>query len=124
MLKIGAPKSRKEAQSALEYALMIACVVAALLAMQNYIRRAMQGKLRQSTDELGQQYAPGSHSYHTSTSDTTFTTRTKTQSEKILGFDLDEDGDPDEDGVFGAITDTVAYNGTAKQEGNETIHEQ
>ncbi len=42
----------------LEYVVLIACLAAALLAMQVYIKRGMQGRLRQAVDELGQQYAP------------------------------------------------------------------
>ncbi|MDP3732182.1 MAG: hypothetical protein Q8R31_04035 [Candidatus Omnitrophota bacterium] len=46
-------------QSTLEYALIIAVVVGALLAMQVYMRRSLQGKLRESTDEMGGQYSAG-----------------------------------------------------------------
>lgn len=38
--------------------MLVACVVAALLAMQIYIKRGIQGKLRQGSDEIGEQYAP------------------------------------------------------------------
>ena len=48
------------AQSTLEYAVLIACVVAAVIAMQFYIKRGIQGKLRQSSDEIGEQYVPRS----------------------------------------------------------------
>jgi len=43
----------------LEYAVLIVCVVAGLIAMQIYITRGMQGKLRQTADTIGEQYAPG-----------------------------------------------------------------
>ena len=50
----------KRAQSTLEFAIVIFAVVAALLAMQVYIRRGLQGKLRTSADEISiQQYEPG-----------------------------------------------------------------
>lgn len=38
--------------------MVITCVVAALLAMQVYFKRGIQGRLRQTADALGQQYAP------------------------------------------------------------------
>jgi Flp pilus assembly pilin Flp len=46
-------------QSTLEYALIIAVVVAGLLAMQIYMKRGVQGKLRESIDEIGEQYSAG-----------------------------------------------------------------
>ena len=50
----------KKAQSSLEFALVISAIVVALLAMQVYIRRGLQGRMRASADELSaQQYEPG-----------------------------------------------------------------
>jgi uncharacterized protein (UPF0333 family) len=49
----------KKAQSTLEYAVVIAVVVAGLIAMQAYIKRGMQGKLKQASDDIGEQYSPG-----------------------------------------------------------------
>lgn len=46
------------AQSSLEYAAVILCVIVALLAMRAYISRGMQGRVRQIADELGQPYDP------------------------------------------------------------------
>jgi uncharacterized protein (UPF0333 family) len=48
----------KKGQSTLEYAIVIAVIVAALVVMQLYIRRGVQGRLRQSADDLGEQFAP------------------------------------------------------------------
>ena len=45
-------------QSSLEYAVVVAVVVGALLTMQVYIKRAISGRLRSHADEIGQQYAP------------------------------------------------------------------
>jgi hypothetical protein len=50
---------RLKGQSTLEYAMIIAVVVGALLLMQNYMKRGVQGKLRESTDEIGAQYSAG-----------------------------------------------------------------
>ena len=51
----------RRGQGMLEYAILIAIVVAALIAMQGYIRRAIQGKYRAAADVFGQgeQYEPG-----------------------------------------------------------------
>ena len=51
-------KARK-AQSTLEYALIISVVVGALLAMQVYVKRGVQGRLKSATDDIGDQYSPG-----------------------------------------------------------------
>ena len=47
---------RNKGQSTLEYAVIIAVVAAALLLMQIYFKRAVQGKMRESTDDIGKQY--------------------------------------------------------------------
>ncbi len=49
----------RKAQSTLEYALILAVVVGALLTMQNYLKRSLQGKLQATADEIGPQYSPG-----------------------------------------------------------------
>ena len=43
-------------QSTLEYAVLIAVVVAALLAIQIYMKRGVEGKLRSASDDIGQQF--------------------------------------------------------------------
>jgi len=50
--------NQKQAQSTLEYAVLIVCIVAGLLAMQIYIKRSIQGKLRGTADSMGEQYDP------------------------------------------------------------------
>lgn len=51
--------SKRKGQSTLEYALIIAVVVGALLAMNVYMKRGVQGKLRESVDSVGEQYSAG-----------------------------------------------------------------
>jgi len=47
----------RRGQSALEYSMVIFCVVLALLAMRTYMTRGLQGRLRSEADQLsGQQY--------------------------------------------------------------------
>jgi len=65
---------KRRAQSTLEYALIIAVVVGALIAMQVYVKRGIQGRLKSATDDIGEQYSPG---YTTGTIITTTTTDTQ-----------------------------------------------
>ena len=51
---------RLKAQAMLEYSVFVVCVIAALLAMQIYIKRGVEGRLKQSSDDIGEQYAPKS----------------------------------------------------------------
>lgn len=50
---------RKRGQSTLEYAVLIVVIIAALVAMQVYLKRGIQGRMRESTDQIGQQFSPG-----------------------------------------------------------------
>ncbi len=47
------PKLNKRAQTTAEYAILIAIVVGAVVAMQVYIRRGMQGRIRNVVDHVG-----------------------------------------------------------------------
>ncbi|MBM3246502.1 MAG: hypothetical protein FJZ13_04160 [Candidatus Omnitrophica bacterium] len=69
----------KGAQSTLEYAVIIAVVVAGLVAMQVYIKRGFQGRLRQASDDIGEQFSPGN------TTGTTTTTSSVTSEETVTG---------------------------------------
>ena len=51
--------SKSRAQTTLEYAVLIGVIVAALIAMQRYLKRGYQGKLRESADQMGEQFSPG-----------------------------------------------------------------
>jgi len=48
--------ARTKAQSSLEYVILLGFVVAALIAMGAYMKRGAQGRLRESTDQIGEQY--------------------------------------------------------------------
>ena len=50
---------KSKGQSTLEYAVIIAVVVGALLAIQIYMKRGVEGKLRGSADSIGEQYSAG-----------------------------------------------------------------
>ena len=50
---------KKKGQSTLEYAVLIIIVIGALLSIQVYIKRGVQGRLRQAADDIGDQYSAG-----------------------------------------------------------------
>ncbi|MCF7875370.1 MAG: hypothetical protein K9L99_05875 [Candidatus Omnitrophica bacterium] len=49
----------KKAQSTLEYAALFAVVIGAIIAGQVYFKRGVQGKLKSSADQVGEQYSFG-----------------------------------------------------------------
>ncbi|MCX5714625.1 MAG: hypothetical protein NT033_07465 [Candidatus Omnitrophica bacterium] len=60
----------KRGQSTLEYAVVIAVIVGALLATQVYFKRGIQGKFKQSADDIGAQFSPGASKYDYTTTST------------------------------------------------------
>lgn len=48
----------RRGQSTLEYAILIAIVVAALLTVQTYVKRGLQGRARSAADDIGGQFSP------------------------------------------------------------------
>ena len=71
--------NKRKAQSTLEYGVVIAVIVAGLVAMQTYIKRGVQGRLRQASDDIGEQFSPGY------TTGTTTTTTTVNSTENVVG---------------------------------------
>ena len=60
-------KMRKKivkAQASLEYAALIGVVVAAIILISTYMKRSVEGKLRSSADEVGDQYDVANGTYH------------------------------------------------------------
>lgn len=49
----------QKAQSTLEYAMIIAIVAGGLIAMQIYMKRGIEGKVKESADSIGQQFDAG-----------------------------------------------------------------
>lgn len=78
---------RKTGQSTLEYALIIAVVLGALLAMNNYMRRGVQGRLRSSADSIGDQFSAGNTTYKTVTQQTT-----DNKTKETFGLSVGADG--------------------------------
>ncbi len=88
-------------QSTLEYAMIIAVVVGAILAMQIYLRRGVQGRLRESIDSVGGQYSAGNVK--------TTVTIEQTESMKTKDtFGLGEDGTTFKQGVSYSKIDQAA----------------
>ena len=54
-------------QSTIEYAVLIIIIMAALMTIQVYIKRGVQGRLRSATDDIGDQFSPGNTNYSMST---------------------------------------------------------
>ena len=52
-------KKRQKGQSTLEYAILIIIIIGALLSIQIYIKRGIQGRLKSATDDIGTQFSPG-----------------------------------------------------------------
>jgi len=53
----------RRAQSTVEYAVLAAVVVGALLVMQIYMKRGFSGKLKEATDRVGEQFTPQTATY-------------------------------------------------------------
>lgn len=49
----------RKGQSTLEYAILIVIIIAALLSIQVYIKRGIQGRFKSATDDIGDQFSPG-----------------------------------------------------------------
>jgi|GEM_PF-347546 len=49
-------RRRTKSQSLVEYAVLAACIAGALIGMQFYMKRAIQGRVKQSGDEIGEPY--------------------------------------------------------------------
>lgn len=49
---------KRQGQLAVEYVVILTIVVGALLAMQMYFKRGIQGRIKASADSVGEQYDP------------------------------------------------------------------
>ncbi|MDP2928384.1 MAG: hypothetical protein Q8N80_06280 [Candidatus Omnitrophota bacterium] len=93
-------RARTKGQTTLEVVILIGFVVAALIAMGVYMKRGIQGRLRDSTDQVGEQYS----ARHTSSE--YVTTTGMTQMENI---------------TKGGAIETVISRNIQKKAGSETI---
>ena len=51
--------NQKRGQSTLEYAVLVVIIIGALLSIQFYLKRGIQGRLKSSADDIGDQYSAG-----------------------------------------------------------------
>jgi uncharacterized protein (UPF0333 family) len=70
-------KRRKKGQSTLEYAILIIIIIGALISIQVYIKRGIQGRLKGASDDIGTQFDPGN-------SNANIIRRTRGQSEETF----------------------------------------
>lgn len=89
-----------QGQSTLEYVILVGFVVAALIAMGIYMKRGLQGRYRESTDQIGAQYSAGDV-----TSEFTTTTNVA-QNEKVTS---------------GGVVTTAISENIQKKTGSETV---
>ncbi len=62
-------RRKKRGQSTLEFTVLIIIIIGALLSIQVYIKRAVQGSLKSAADDVSQQqYSPGNTNYVMTTS--------------------------------------------------------
>ncbi len=73
---------KKNAQSTLEYAVLIVIIIAALIAVQAYIKRGVQGRMKSSADDIGDQFSPGN-------TNVLKTIRTASDTTELFGIDRD-----------------------------------
>ncbi|MCP3685701.1 MAG: hypothetical protein GY861_23895 [bacterium] len=78
---------KSKGQSTVEYAVLIAIVIAALISIQMYIKRGVQGRLKSAADDIGDQYSSGNTNFRkdvvTSSSTRETFTRGVTRSELL-----------------------------------------
>jgi len=75
-----------KAQSTLEYAVIIAVIVGALIAMQIYIKRGVQGRFREASDQIGEQFSPETTTYTYTTTTNTAQTENLTDGETTVNI--------------------------------------
>ena len=64
-------------QSTLEYAILIIIIIAALITLQAYIKRGVQGRLQSSTDTVGDQFSTAANAnYYKQTNTASLTMET------------------------------------------------
>jgi Flp pilus assembly pilin Flp len=50
--------NQKRGQSTLEYAVLTVVIIGALLTVQSYMKRGVQGRLKSASDDIGDQFDP------------------------------------------------------------------
>jgi uncharacterized protein (UPF0333 family) len=90
--------NQKRGQSTLEYAVLMIVIIAALISIQTYIKRGIQGRLKSASDDIGDQYSPGN---------TNSIISTRTISNQNQRFGMDSEGNASQ-----GLSSTSIINGT------------
>lgn len=104
---------RLHGQMTLEYAVLIAVICAALLGMQIYVKRALQGGFRDAAGQIGVPYSPR---HTTSLITDTVATKTTTLSKLDSGQSLPGGGVGDV-----RVTTTTTPSDVTSRQGVETV---
>lgn len=75
----------RRGQSVFEMSLLLVLIVAALIAMQVYLKRSIQGRLRSNADNIGEQYDPTKTTSDFLTNHISNVTTTTTSSDDTTG---------------------------------------
>lgn len=67
---------KRKGQSTVEYAILIIIIIGALISIQVYFKRGVQGRVKDSADNIGEQYSPGNTRINTVTKSHSRTTET------------------------------------------------
>jgi hypothetical protein len=67
---------RRRGQSTLEYAVLIIIIIGALLSLQTYIKRGIQGRLKQASDDIGDQFSVGNTNVQKTMTTSSYTSET------------------------------------------------
>jgi len=111
----------RRGQTIIEYAVLIAVVVAALIAMRVYFKRALEGKVKDTADKVGGQFNPMDHTYSYTTSTGSNVTETTTAGMNIATqIDYQESNATRSDTIKGFEEDhgEGLWGGTAAGNGN------
>lgn len=106
----------EQGQTLSEYAVLMAVVVAALLAMQIYMKRGFSGRLRAAADSVGEQYAP-----RRTTSGFTLVMSSQTRAKTELLRNQLINPAANERGNVMATTLTITQPDTTTRSGTETV---
>ena len=71
---------RMKGQSTLEYAVLIVIIIGALLTIQVYVKRGVQGRLKSASDDIGDQFSVGN-------TNVLMTTKTRSETRELFGKD-------------------------------------
>jgi len=112
---------KNRAQTFLEYTVILISAVIALLAIQIYIRGALQGRLKNLANQIGIQYSP---KQTVGSSNFTYSTRTNSYSATFSEVDYGEDFNNDtvlSDDVFATESATFSNGDRTSLNSAETV---